>query len=173
MRIQGSAAGTLDLKVGGPSFDWRAEPSKGPVDAIRRGAYMIRGYAVNREVVPAFLQAFDADDGRAPCPLRTHTVTALQALFLMNSDVIDTASAKFAGRLKKAAGNDLKAAVDLGYRTAVARPPSAAEMERSLKYVDNDPARLPGFAWLLFNLDEFVFVRRREAAAGLEEEMPA
>jgi Protein of unknown function (DUF1553)/Protein of unknown function (DUF1549) len=147
-----SAAGTLDQKVGGRSFDPKTDPA-------RRGAYMIRGYASNREVMPAFLQAFDAEDGRAPCPLRTRTVTAPQSLFLMNSGVIDTASTKFAERLKQAAGNDLKAAVTLGYRTAIARPPSAAEMDRALSYLDNDAARLPGFAWLLFNLDEFVFVR--------------
>jgi hypothetical protein len=52
-----------------------------------------------------------------------------------------------------------EAAVDLGYRTALARPASAGEMERALKYLDNDPRRLAGFAWLLYNLDEFVFVR--------------
>ena len=65
---------------------------------------MIRGYANNREVMPDFLQAFDADDGRAPCPLRTQTVTAPQALFLMNSDVIDAAAAKFGDRLQKPIG---------------------------------------------------------------------
>ncbi len=148
-----TAAGNLDLAVGGPSFDPKAAP------LARRGAYMIRGYANNRDVVPSFLQAFDADDGRAPCPLRTNTITAPQALFLMNSDVIDGASAKFAERLRKSAGDDLKAAVELGYRIAVERPPSAMEMNRALNYLDNDPARLPGLAWLLFNLDEFVFVR--------------
>lgn len=147
-----SAAGTLDVKLGGLSF----EPKS---DVTRRGAYILRGYASNREVTPAFLQAFDADDGRTPCPLRTRTVTAPQALFLMNSDVIERASARFAERLKKSAGNDLKAAVDLGYRSAICRPPSAAELERALKYLDNDPGRLPGLAWLLFNLDEFAFVR--------------
>ncbi len=147
-----SAAGNLDLKIGGPSFDSRT-------GAARRGAYLIRGYASNREIVPPFLQAFDAEDGRAPCPLRTHTVTAPQALFLMNSGVIDAASRRFAERLKKAAGNDLNAAVDLGYRTAVGRPPSATEMDAALKYLDRDPTSLPGFAWLLFNLDEFAFVR--------------
>ena len=110
-------------------------------------------------MTPGFLQAFDADDGRVPCPLRTHTVTSPQALFLMNSDVIDAASAMFAERLKKSAGSDLKAAVDLGYRTAIARPPSAAETERALRYLDGDPRRLSGLAWILFNLDEFAFVR--------------
>lgn len=146
------AAGTLDLKLGGKSFDPKT-------DAPRRGAYMIRGYANDHEVVPAFLQAFDVDDGRAPCPMRTHTVTAPQALFLMNSDVIDVASTKFADHLLKLAGNDLKAAVDVGYRMALSRLPSDTERERALKYLQNDPARLRGLAWLLFNLDEFVFVR--------------
>jgi hypothetical protein len=56
-------------------------------------------------------------------------------------------------------GGDLKSAVELGYRTALARPPSVAERERALAYLDGDPGRLRGLAWLLFNLDEFVFVR--------------
>ena len=37
---------------------------------------MIRGFSTSRDVVPNFLQAFDVDDGRMPCPLRTRTVTA-------------------------------------------------------------------------------------------------
>ena len=62
---------------------------------------MIRGYSTSRDVVPNFLQAFDVDDGRVPCPMRTQTVTAPQALFLMNSEEIDKASAKFAERLQE------------------------------------------------------------------------
>ncbi len=109
--------------------------------------------------MPNFLQAFDVDDGRAPCPVRTRTVTAPQALFLMNSDEIDKASARFAERLKHECGADLGAAVDLGYRVALARPPSASERERALAYLGSDPAHLTGFAWLLFNLDEFLYVQ--------------
>ena len=73
-------------------------------------------------MTPNFLQAFDVDDGRAPCPMRTQTVTAPQALFMMNSDEIESASAKFAERLQKESGGDLKAAVDLGYRLTLGRP---------------------------------------------------
>ena len=51
------------------------------------------------------------------------------------------------------------AAVDLAYRSALARPPSASEANHALAYLDNDPNRLKNFAWLLFNLDEFVYVR--------------
>jgi hypothetical protein len=120
---------------------------------------MTRGYSTSRDVTPVFLQAFDADDGRAPCPVRTQSVTAPQALFLMNSDEIDRASAKFAERLRKDAGGDLGKAVDLAYRIGLARSPTTSEKARAVEYVDNDPARLKGLAWLIFNLDEFLYVR--------------
>jgi hypothetical protein len=162
-------AGNLDLSVGGPSFDIRSaerkqanSPQKPPVTAVhhnRRAAYMIRGYSTNHEVMPHFLQAFDVDDGRFSCPLRTQTVTAPQALFMMNSDEIDKASVQFAERLRKDAGGDLRAAVDLAYRIALVRPPSATETARAVSFLENDPARLKNFAWLLFNLDEFVYAR--------------
>jgi len=99
------------------------------------------------------------DDGRLPCPLRTRTVTAPQGLFLMNSDEVEKATGQFAERLQKEAGADIGAAVDLGYRIALGRHPSGKERDEALTYVRNDPARLKGLAWLLFNLDEFVFVR--------------
>jgi hypothetical protein len=151
------AANDLDVTVGGPSFDVGGR--RGGRGPARRGAFMIRGYATSRDVVPNFLQAFDVDDGRAPCPVRTRTVTAPQALFLMNSEVIDGATAKFAERLKRESGGDLGAAVDLGYRVAVARLPSAREREVALAYLQGDAARLKGLAWLLFNLDEFLYAR--------------
>jgi hypothetical protein len=164
-----AAAGTLDLTVGGPSFDsggtsgrrgGRSRMNR-PADngSIRRGAYLVRGYSTSRDVVPAFLQAFDVDDGRAPCPMRTRTVAAPQGLFLMNSPEIDKATTAFAERVKKEAGGDLNAAVDLAYRIALARPPSGKEQERALAYLDGDVARLKGLAWVLVNLDEFVYVR--------------
>jgi hypothetical protein len=45
------------------------------------------------------------------------------------------------------------------YRLTVARPPTVAEVERATAYLENEPARLKQFAWLLFNLDEFIYVR--------------
>jgi hypothetical protein len=166
------AAGDLDTTVGGPSFDISPPPARGGDSAEapasrtsrnahmnRRAAYMIRGFSTSRDILPNFLQAFDVDDGRAPCPMRTQTVTAPQALFMMNSDEIEKASAKFGERLKKESSGDLNTAVDLAYRIAFSRPPSPTEKDRALTYVQNDPARLKDFAWLLFNLDEFIYVR--------------
>jgi hypothetical protein len=129
------------------------------VPNVRRAAYLARGYSTSRDVLATFLQAFDVDDGRVPCPERTKTVTASQGLFLMNSDEIQRATTSFAERLRKESGGDLAAAVNLGYRIALCRAPTPQERERSLAYLDNDPARLAGFAWLLVNLDEFIYLR--------------
>jgi hypothetical protein len=120
---------------------------------------MVRGYSASREVTPNFLQAFDVDDGRAPCPLRTQTVTAPQALFLMNSPDIDKASLEVADRLRKETKGDLPSAVDLAYRVVLSRPPSPAEKKGALAHLENDAARLDRLCWLLFNLDEFIYVR--------------
>ena len=125
----------------------------------RRAAYMVRGFSTSREVVPNFLQAFDVDDGRAPCPLRLQTVTAPQGLFMMNSPEIEKASTMFADRLKKETKGEIAAAVDLGYRIAFSRPPTPSEKDHALSYVGNDPDRLKNLAWLLFNLDEFIYVQ--------------
>ena len=165
-----AASGNLDLKVGGPSFDLGAGGGQrnrrrrettvaaGP-NAKRRGAYIVRGYSSNREVTPTFLQAFDVDDGREPCPMRTQTVTAPQALFLMNSPEIEKATGDLAARLQKETNGDLPAAVNLAYRLALSRPPSAEERNRALQFLENDAARLKQLSWLLFNLDEFIYVR--------------
>jgi hypothetical protein len=162
-----SAAGKLDLSVGGPSFDLR--PADGrrrnraapptTQTSTRRAAYMIRGYSTSRDVVPHFLQAFDVEDGRAACPMRTQTVTAPQALFLMNNEAIDQAAAQLAQRLPQESSGALSAAVDLAYRLTLARSPTPSEAARALEYLGDDPYRLKGLAWLLFNLDEFLYVR--------------
>ena len=113
----------------------------------------------NRTSCRNFLQAFDVDDGRVPCPMRTQTVTAPQALFMMNSDEIDKACAQLAER-SKGIRRGSSQAVDLGYRITLARPPSAPkEMAYAWLTLASDAGRLKSFAWLLFNLDEFIYVR--------------
>jgi hypothetical protein len=161
-----TAAGTLDLSVGGPSFDIRPAQGRRRIQgrariagpSNRRAAYMVRGYSTSRDVVPHFLQAFDAEDGRTPCPMRTQTVTAPQALFLMNSEPIDRATSHLAERLRRESGGSLPAAVQLAYRLTLARSPSPHETTKALEYLGDDSTRLKGLAWLLFNLDEFLYV---------------
>ncbi|MCA9217680.1 MAG: DUF1553 domain-containing protein, partial [Planctomycetales bacterium] len=163
-----AAAECLDLTVGGPSFSVgstnrqrgrRSRREDESTESYRRAAYLTRGYSTNRDVMANFLQAFDVDDGRAPCPQRTQTVTATQGLFMMNSDEVEVATTKFAERLQRESNGDLSAAVDLGYRIALVRQPSDQEREHVLAYLQDNAGRLKGFAWLLFNLDEFIYIR--------------
>jgi hypothetical protein len=49
--------------------------------------------------------------------------------------------------------------VHLAYRETIGRPPSPAELDRALSYLGGDAAKLKGLAWMLYNLDEFLFVR--------------
>ena len=163
------SAGNLDLTVGGRSFQVVTPDSKQsiflPADGTfesrknRRAAYMARGYIPSTEVMSNFLQTFDVDDGRTPCPLRAQTVTAPQALYTMNGELVERASATLAEHLGKESEGDPKASVVEAYRKTIGRKPTAGELDRTLTYVGSDPANLKGLGWLLFNLDEFLFVK--------------
>ena len=150
-------SGQLDLTTGGKSFDG-GKPGKG---FFRRAVYMSRGFRSDGEVMPDFLAAFDAEDGRAVCPRRNQTVTAPQALFMMNHQTVEEASARFADRLQRLSthGPPAEELVVRGFRMALGRPPSEHERASALDYLGNDVQRVKGFAWLLMNLDEFVYVR--------------
>jgi S1-C subfamily serine protease len=78
---------------------------------------------------------------------------------MMNSQVAEETSVHFAERLRDGCNGDLDAAVTLGFRSALGRPPTPVERAKGLDYIQGDLARLKGFAWLLLNLDEFLFVR--------------
>ena len=161
-----SMSGELDLTVGGKSFREGPEQKWTGGDKVigdydnrtnRRGIYMGRGYHGDAELLPAFLQTFDGEDGRRPCPRRNQTVTAPQALALMNSPMVMEHAGKFAERLRNQSAGNVAAAVEIGYLTALSRPPSSKERDAALSYIGTDVRRLDGFAWMLFNLDEFVY----------------
>ena len=163
------ASDDLDLAVGGKSFQLKVADQKQkiflPKETVadarmnRRGVYMVRGYIPSTDVMNNFLTSFDVDDGRTPCPIRTQTVTAPQALFTLNNDLVEKESERLAEVALKDASGDLHAAVAAAYQRTLGRKPSATELDRALTYIENDPARLTELAWLLFNLDEFIYVK--------------
>ena len=138
-----------------PSF----EIGKQETNSLRRAAYMARGYRSSSEAMPDYLQTFDAEDGRAVCPRRTQTVTAPQALFLMNSEAVNDAAGLFAKRLRNRAGTDPAAAVALGFEIALGRDPNGEERQIALDLLQRDADGLKSLSWILFNLDEFLYVR--------------
>ena len=159
-----SAADGLDPALGGTSFAVNSRKRDGGSNGkqprkFRRAAYLVRGFSTSRDVMPDFLQSFDVDDGRVSCPQRTQTVTASQSLFLMNSDEVEQGAGQFAERLQKDSDGDLRKAVDLGFQWALCRLPTARERELVLAHLEQDATPLRGLAWLLFNLDEFLYVK--------------
>ena len=120
-------AGTLDLTLGGKSV---TDDDRG-TGMHRRTAYLQRGYRASQEIMPAFLQSFDAEDGRTVCTRRNQTETAPQALYLMNSDLVETVSRKLADRIHTETGTDWTASIRLGYRLVLGRPPTDAELGRA------------------------------------------
>jgi len=136
-------------------------PKDGGTDARtnRRGVYMIRGYIPSTDVMHNFLTSFDVDDGRTPCPMRTQTVTAPQALFTMNGDLVQKESDKLAAEVLKQASGDVPTAISDAYQRVLGRKPTANERDYALTYIGDDPGRVKELAWLLFNLDEFIYVR--------------
>jgi hypothetical protein len=163
------AAGSLDLSVGGRSFSGEgieerrggSTPKTGDYDdrRNRRAAYMGRGQHSSMNMMPSSLELFNAEDGQFSCARRVHTVTAPQVLFMLNSELTHGAAKKLAERLRAEAAGDLSSAVDLGYKIALSRTPSAAERDYAMTYLNNNGQRLDGFAWMLLNLSEFMFVK--------------
>jgi hypothetical protein len=148
-------AGSLDTSTGGAS----TEGDLWDGSRARRAIYISRGYRSSGEVLPEFFRNFDVEDGRTPCLVRGQTVTAPQALFLMNSAFSDRAATQMGERLRKESGGDCARAVELGYTLALGRTPSDAERRAASEYLHGDVKNLDGLAWMLLNLDEFLYVR--------------
>jgi hypothetical protein len=167
-------SGKLDLKIGGKSFTDLPDhfyPGSRTVignlnrENYRRALYMVRGYDSTAEMMPNYLHIFDVDNGKLPTPVRTRSITALQALTLMNSPLVEQASQEFGRRLIKETKEDLDKAIELGFVMALSRPPSEKEKKTISNLVkeckDCEPSSqgLEKLGWVLMNLDEFIFIR--------------
>ncbi len=164
-----AAAGTLDTTVGGRSFRGEGINERRVMSAVktgnyntlsnRRGIYMGRGSDASMNMMPAFLTLFDAEDGHVPCARRERTITAPQVLYLLNGPLAQEASRDLAQRLYTEAGASPAAKVEYGYKVALGRTPTASERDAALSYLGKgEPEQLTGFAWMLLNLSEFVFL---------------
>ena len=128
-----AAAGILDDTVGGPSVFppvpahlnagnlW--EVSSDPQDFTRRSLYIF----TRRSVPYPMLENFDMASAQQPHSRRDVTTTPLQALTLINDDVVFQWSRALAGRVIREAGSDESAQLDRLYEILFARKPDEAE----------------------------------------------
>ena len=158
-----SISGQLDLTMGGPpdqEFFFKDDHS--PIydysrgEAIRasrhrRGVYRF----LVRSVPDPFMESLDCPDASLLTPKRNTTLTALQALAMLNDPLMLKQSESFAQRLR-ALRADLAGQIQQAYWLAVAREPTQQELALLVAYAQKHG--LENFCRLLLNSNEFMFV---------------
>ncbi|MFT6862838.1 MAG: hypothetical protein ACJAVK_001398, partial [Akkermansiaceae bacterium] len=106
-----AAAGTLDLSVGGPSFEVSAP------DAHRRALYA----RISRLKLDPMLALFDFPDPNLHSPGRYKSTTPLQKLFAINNPLMVAQAGEFSARLHREAPSGNPARVQLAYQLLYGR----------------------------------------------------
>jgi hypothetical protein len=159
-------SGRLNLKTGGPSVVVPVDsdlvkllytPSQWSVTADRkehdrRSVYLL----AKRNLRLPFMAAFDQPDAATSCSRRESSTHALQALELLNGALANDLAASFADRLTKEAGTGSAKQVELAYRLAAGRLPTANEKELAVEFLKTQS--LKEFALAVFNLNAFLYV---------------
>jgi hypothetical protein len=154
------AAGRLDRRMGGPSFqDFVVEqPDHSPhyeyhkhdPDDVRTHRRSIYRFIVRSQPQP-FMTTLDCADPSMRVDKRNESLSPVQALTLLNNGFMLTMSRHFADRVKSASDP-----IAAAYRLALGREPTEAERDRLATF-----SRAHGLAnacRVLLNLNEFVFV---------------
>jgi hypothetical protein len=159
-------AGRLNRKAGGQSVvvpvdgdlvkqlyapsQWAVTPDWKEHD--RRSVFLL----AKRNLRLPFMAAFDQPDAATSCCRRESSTHALQALELLNGTLANGLADSFADRLRRDAGTEPSAQVQLAYRLATGRLPAAKELELGVEFLKTQPLR--EFALAVFNLNAFLYV---------------
>jgi len=159
-----AVAGKLDLRMGGPGFqDFVVErPEHSPhyeyhlhdpedPKSHRRSIYR---FIVRSQPQP-FMTVLDCADPSTQVARRNESLSPLQALALLNNELILTMAKHFAANVTADRGN-LEAQVQRAHLEALGRAPTEAERQALTDYAGE--YGLTNCCRLLFNLNEFSFV---------------
>jgi Protein of unknown function (DUF1553)/Protein of unknown function (DUF1549) len=172
------ASGRLNLKMGGPGVfpplpagvvtrgGWKKQED--PSEADRRSVYVF----VRRNTRYPMFQVFDMPDTHESCPRRNATVTAPQALELLNNELVLDWARSLAARVSNDTGLTPEGQVDRAWRFVYSRPATAAERKEALDFLDRQRtmlgARMPAeeaqkaaladLCHMLVNSNEFLYV---------------
>ena len=162
-----TVSGGIDLTVGGkPIFPyvpdeilktsagkghWDNQPD-GP-DVWRRSVYVYR----RRSLGFPFFDTFDLPDQNQTAAARNVSTVPTQALTLMNNEFVLSQAELFADRLRQEAPGDLDRQIDLAYRIALTRAPTAEEAVVAKGLVSE--RSLVDLTHVILNLNEFLYLR--------------
>jgi hypothetical protein len=160
-----AVSGNLDLTMGGPGFElFRFKDDHSPIydhgaiDKIndpktwRRTIYRF----TVRSVPNPLMECLDCADPSINTPVRNTTLTALQALALLNDPFVVKQAECFAARVECEAGPSPASWLVRACTLAFGRPPSQSELPALTCYVRKHG--LVNACRLLLNTNEFVFV---------------
>jgi len=160
-----AVAGTLDLTMGGPGWqDFKIEhPAHSPhyrydladpedKATWRRGIYR---FIVRSQTQP-FMTVLDCADPSMRVEKRNQSISALQALALLNNGFMTTQARHFALRVQREIGDDPVSQVDHAIRLAFGRPATAEE--RAALGSLTEAHGLANTCRAILNLNEFSFV---------------
>jgi hypothetical protein len=161
-----AVSGKLDTMMGGPSVK-HFKQSKGihvtpnvdylAFDVDSPGSYRRSIYRfVFRTLPDPFLDVLDCPDASQFTPARSSSITALQALAMLNDRFMVRQAEHLASRLRHEAGDDVSRQIGRAYELALARPAAPHEVALLSAY-----ARRHGLAAacrVILNCNEFMFV---------------
>ena len=101
------------------------------------------------------MESLDCADPSLLVPKRSSTLTAVQALALLNDPLMVKQAAHFADRLR-AAGSDAEVQINRAHQLAFGRPATPEEIQILADYSSRHG--LENLARLIFNSNEFMFV---------------
>jgi hypothetical protein len=158
-----AVSGRLDLKMYGPGFrpfGFKDDHSPhylyeqhDPDDPAARRRSVYR-FLVRSRPDP-FLETLDCADPSLVVEKRNETLTALQALALLNNKFMVRMARHFAERVEKL-GPDLPSRITAAYRLALGRAPAAEELRLLADYAQKHG--LANTCRLILNTNEFSFV---------------
>jgi hypothetical protein len=161
-------SGRLDLERGGPSVfpplpadlaDFARygreggdmwEPNEREQDNRRRSIYTFQ----RRSLPQPMMLAFDAPVFSESCERRSVTTTALQALSMLNGDLVNEEATHLAERIATDAGPDARARIARAFELVLNRQPKPDELEKFAAFPDS----LAAVARVLLNSNEFLYV---------------
>jgi hypothetical protein len=128
-----AVSGKLNRALGGPPVPISAQPDgmvvvakdklTRPEDAWRRSVYLLTRRAYNVSLLTVFDQPLVATN----CLARDESAVPLQSLVMLNDALLAEQADEFARRIERCGAKTADAQIELAFRTALARRPTAAE----------------------------------------------
>jgi hypothetical protein len=158
-----SVAGKLDVTAGGPPvqmfffrddhspvYDYSRFSPDGP-GAYRRSIYRF----IVRSVPDPFLERLDCPDASVLTPKRSTTITAIQALVMLNDPFVVRMSEHFAARVRQSSP-ELLEQINAAVKLVFGRSATSEELHRYREYAGRHG--LENLCRVFFNANEFLFV---------------